>query len=689
MDARGFLWWAHRRPTFVDMPLAHAAPTVPRSGLLLCAAALVGPLLAWLLAPAVGLREVGFLLWMASLVPAFILTYHMGWRGAILALVAGGLLLAAGTAVLTARGVDLPDWRMLGGLAGVFVGVTLGVGMLSDRLERQRRTTERQALTDPLTGLPNRRHTHIVLDVAFDAARRGVPLAVALMDLDRFKWLNDEHGHVAGDEVLRTFAGILKRELGDGESAGRWSGGEFLVVLPGVSFDDALRRMDRVRTALAAADLQWRPLTVSGGVASFHRDVQDPDALVAMAEEALGRAKEGGRDRVEGLGVDGPLEPSPAPARAGAPTTAATAPGGAPVVPREAAEEPDAVDARIVVLDDEVVNLRAFGRGLGALGFRNVSTFSVAAEALAHMESQEFDLLLLDLHMAPLDGFGVLERLQPRLSSEGYLPVIILTGERDPRVKERVLRMGGRDFLNKPVDLTELHARILNHLETRRLHRQVRDAAGMLEVRVRERTRELEEARAEILARLARAAEYRDDATGRHQERVGDLSALLADHMGLEGDRVEVLRQAAPLHDVGKIGIPDSILRKPGPLTPEEYAFMKQHTRLGAELLAGSRNRILEAARVIAASHHERWDGSGYPAGLSGEAIPVEGRIVAVADAFDSLTHRRAYKAAVPLEVTMGRLLRDAGTALDPTVTAALEHLWRTGALQSFVEDPE
>ncbi len=671
----------------IGMPLARAVPTVPRSGLLLCAAALVGPLVAWLLAPTVGLREVGFLLWMASLVPAFVLTYHLGWRGAILALAAGGLLGAAGTAVLTARGVDLPDWRMLGGLAGVFVGVTLGVGMLSDRLERQRRTSERQALTDPLTGLPNRRHTHIVLDVAFDAARRGVPLAVALMDLDRFKWLNDEHGHVAGDEVLRTFAGLVRRELGDGESVGRWSGGEFLVVLPGVSFDDALRRMDGVRTALAAADLQWRPLTVSGGVASFHKDVSDPDALVALAEEALSRAKEGGRDRVEGLRVDGALESSPLPALSDAPV-AATA-GSAPPVAREPAEAPDAAEARIVVLDDEVVNLRAFGRGLEALGFRNVSTFSVAAEALAHMESQEFDLLLLDLHMAPLDGFGVLERLQPRLSSEGYLPVIILTGERDPRVKERVLRMGGRDFLNKPVDLTELHARILNHLETRRLHRQVRDAAGMLERRVRERTRELEEARAEILARLARAAEYRDDATGRHQERVGDLSALLADHMGLESDRVEVLRQAAPLHDVGKIGIPDSILRKPGPLTPEEYAFMKQHTRLGAELLAGSRNRILEVARLIAASHHERWDGSGYPAGLSGEAIPVEGRIVAVADAFDSLTHRRAYKAAVPLEVTMGRLLRDAGSALDPTVTAALEHLWRTGALQPFVDDPE
>lgn len=673
------------------MPPSADGPAVPRSALILCVAALVVPLATWLLVPSVGLRDVGFLLWMTSLIPAFVLTYHLGWRGAILALVAGAVVLVAGAAVLTARGIDLPDWRMSAGLGIVFVGVTLGVGMLSDRLERQRRTSERQALTDPLTGLPNRRHTQIVLHVAFDAARRGVPLSVVILDLDRFKWLNDEHGHAAGDQVLRTFAGILRADLDDGEAVGRWSGGEFLMVLPGVGYDRARARAERARAALAAADLQWRPLTVSGGVAAYHRDVQDPDSLVAMADEALIRAKEAGRDRIEGVRVDGGIDATarrppdpPAPPDAEARPSSAAGPAG-----DAAALAPEAADARIVVVDDEPVNLRAFGRGLEALGFRRVDTFSDALAALAHIESEGVDLLLLDLHMAPLDGFGVLERLQPRLSSEGYLPVIILTGERDPRVKERALRMGGRDFLNKPVDLTELHARILNHLETRRLHRQVSDAAGLLEERVRERTRELEEARAEILARLARAAEYRDDATGRHQQRVGDLSALLAEHMGFDPERIEILRQAAPLHDVGKIGIPDSILRKPGPLTPAEYALMKQHTRLGAELLAGSENRILEAARIIAASHHERWDGSGYPAGLAGDAIPVEGRIVAVADAFDSLTHRRTYKAAVPLEATMGRLLRDAGTALDPTVTAALEHLWRTGALRPFVLDAE
>lgn len=665
-------------------------PRLPRSAIAICAAALAVPVAAWVAVPSLALADVGFLLWMTSLIPAFVLTYHLGRRGAVLALVAGTLVLAAGAAVLAVRGEALPDWRLALGLVVVFVGVTVGVAVFSGRLEALRRNTERQALTDPLTGLPNRRHTQIVLQVAFDAARRGLPLSVCLVDIDRFRWLNDQHGYAAGDRVLKVVSSILSEGLRAGEAVGRWSGGEFLVVLPGVGLDEAARRMEAARVSFGSVELPWRPLSVSGGVAEWVPDLQGADALVARAAEALEHAKTDGRNRIEALRVDGALsapEPAtatgPEPPAEPTPAPAAEAPA-APLVDPSAGERGA---ARIVVIDDEATNLRAFGRGLAALGFDDVHLFQDARTALAAIESSGVDLILLDLQMEPIDGFGVLERLKPLLEREGYLPVIILTGERDPKVKERALRMGARDFVNKPVDLTELRARILNLLETRRLHREVRDSAHQLEDRVRERTRELEQARAEILSRLARAAEYRDDATGEHQQRVGDLAALLAARMGLDDELVEVLRQAAPLHDIGKIGIPDSILRKPGPLTPAEYAFMKQHTRLGAELLAGSRNTILEAARVIAASHHERWDGSGYPAGLVGRAIPVEGRIVAVADAFDSLTHRRSYKAAVPLADTMGRLLRDAGTALDPEVTDALEVLYREGALDAFVED--
>jgi putative two-component system response regulator len=287
--------------------------------------------------------------------------------------------------------------------------------------------------------------------------------------------------------------------------------------------------------------------------------------------------------------------------------------------------------------------------------------------------------------MPGMDGFEVLDRLRPLLEREGFLPVVILTGERDPEVRERALRLGGKDFLNKPVDLTELEARILNLLEARALHQALRDARDRLDLRVRERTRELEDARVEILRRLARAAEYRDDATGRHQERVGVLSERLAARMGVESRTIEVLRLAAPLHDLGKIAISDEILHKPGPLTRAQYQRMQEHTSLGAELLSGSTHEILEVARVVALSHHERWDGRGYPLGRQGEDIPLVGRIVSVADVFDSLLHSRPYKEALPMDDVLAIIREDAGTAFDPRVVQALEALAAAGMLHDFV----
>jgi putative two-component system response regulator len=340
-----------------------------------------------------------------------------------------------------------------------------------------------------------------------------------------------------------------------------------------------------------------------------------------------------------------------------------------------------------VVVDDEEPNLRAFARALRALGFTNVTTFSDPVAAVADMEAQTPDLVLLDLMMPEMDGFQVLDRLRPVLEHEGFLPVVILTGDRNPEIRERALRMGGKDFLNKPVDLTELEVRILNLLQTRDLHRALRAAHDRLEERVRERTRELEDARVEILRRLARAAEYRDDATGRHQERVGLLSERLAVRMGVDADTVSVLRLAAPLHDLGKIAISDEILRKPGPLTKAQYTRMQEHTRLGAELLSGSPHPILEVARVVALSHHERWDGAGYPAGRRGEDIPLVGRIVSVADVFDSLIHHRPYKEAIPMAKVLEMIHEDSGTAFDPRIVQALEELASRGMLDDLVGD--
>jgi putative two-component system response regulator len=282
-------------------------------------------------------------------------------------------------------------------------------------------------------------------------------------------------------------------------------------------------------------------------------------------------------------------------------------------------------------------------------------------------------LIILDLEMPGMDGFAVLEALRPLLQGDGFLPVLVVTGDQDREHRQRVLSSGAKDFLRKPFDVSELGVRVLNLLETRRLHLQLRDANGLLEWRVRRRNQELSLAKDEIIFRLARAAEYRDDVTGRHAVRVAAVSAVLAGAMGLDAAHCEMIRLSAPLHDVGKIGIPDAILLKPGRLTADESDVMRRHTTIGADLLANSTNAIIEEARVIALTHHERWDGSGYPAGLKGDAIAIQGRVVAVADALDALTHERPYKPAYPFDESMRRVIADSGSAFDARVVAALQ----------------
>ena len=213
--------------------------------------------------------------------------------------------------------------------------------------------------------------------------------------------------------------------------------------------------------------------------------------------------------------------------------------------------------------------------------------------------------------------------------------------------------------------------RIGNLLQTRHLHCLLSDQNAVLEERVRQRTHELQEAQGEILARLAAAAEHRDDDTGRHTLRVGELSAAIAETLGLSSQVVSLIRAAAPLHDVGKIGVPDHVLLKAGALTPEEFAIMKTHTTIGAAILAGGHSPVVIEAERIALNHHERWDGTGYPNGLLGDAIPLSARIVAVADVFDALTHERPYRPAWPMARVMEEVRAQAGRHFDPEVVAA------------------
>ncbi|MCW5942572.1 MAG: HD domain-containing protein [Fimbriimonadaceae bacterium] len=333
--------------------------------------------------------------------------------------------------------------------------------------------------------------------------------------------------------------------------------------------------------------------------------------------------------------------------------------------------QPHDAKARILIIDDDEDNHLLIRRALKQNP--NLLIESVTDSRLALATSIAFcpDIILLDLHMMPYDGYEVMEQILGDLPDSVYLPILVLTGDDSNEAKRRALTAGAKDFVSKYASLDEIYLRTRNLLHTRLLYQELERRKAGLEERVRERTAELEQAQREILQRLALAAEYRDDDTGAHTRRVGNLAALIALAMGLPKDRAEVLRTAAPLHDLGKIGIPDGILLKPGALTPAERESMRRHAVVGANILSGSSAELLRCAEEIARTHHERWDGLGYPDGLSGDRIPLVGRIVAVADVFDALTHPRPYKSAWEIPDAVREIQDKSGTQFDPAAVNA------------------
>lgn len=330
------------------------------------------------------------------------------------------------------------------------------------------------------------------------------------------------------------------------------------------------------------------------------------------------------------------------------------------------------LNAKVLVVDDQEVNLRLLDHILKREGFTNVRCISDPYEVMPTYVEYKPDIILLDLLMPGLDGFTIMELLNRRIPQGVYLPVIVLTADVSPATRRRALTLGAKDFLTKPFDSSEVILRMWNLLETRNLYVQLQQQNQYLNTQVQQSLSELDAAQTEVILRLAQAAEYRDETTGYHTQRVGRLSGLIARTLGLDETEVELIRRAAPLHDIGKIATPDHILRKPGRLTPDELEQMKDHAIVGARMLRNSRLPLLQAAHEIALYHHERWDGTGYPQGIKGDAIPIMARIVAVADAFDALTHERPYKLAWSVEEAINELDRCSGTYYDPDVVEAL-----------------
>ncbi|WP_018526142.1 HD domain-containing phosphohydrolase [Alkalispirochaeta alkalica] len=329
--------------------------------------------------------------------------------------------------------------------------------------------------------------------------------------------------------------------------------------------------------------------------------------------------------------------------------------------------------ARILMVDDEISNLRVLRSILESRGYRNLFEVQDSRRVVEQYEEILPDLVLLDLTMPHQDGYEVMAALQS-LDIEVMAPVMVLTARGEREFLLQAFRAGARDYIKKPVDGDELLARVRNMLEAHLAHKMLHARKELLDRMVQERTADLLRTRMQVIHRLGRAAEYRDNETGQHVLRVSHGAALLARHLGWSEEECEMLLHAAPMHDVGKIGIPDRILLKPGPLNAEEWEVMKGHTLIGADLLSGESD-LFYLAREIALAHHEKWDGTGYPRGLRGESIPLSARLVAVVDVFDALTSVRPYKQAWSVEDAADLIRDQAGRHFDPDLVRWFDQL--------------
>ena len=323
---------------------------------------------------------------------------------------------------------------------------------------------------------------------------------------------------------------------------------------------------------------------------------------------------------------------------------------------------------RILIIDDDPAKIVQLETALRRGGFADIFSTTDSRRALPAFRQYKPDVVLLDLDMPALDGLTVMQQLISRTPERDYLPVLVTTPNVSAETRRRALEIGAKEFLPEPFDAQEVALRVRNLVRIRDLYAQV-------ETRVKSRTAQLQAAEVEIAKRLAFAAELRDYPDGSHPQRVGRMSGAIAAELGLPDEEVELIKLAAPLHDIGKLCIPDAVLLKPGALGPEELEIIKTHTTQGAKILTGTQSEILQAAEEIALYHHENWDGTGYTPGLAGEAIPISGRIVTVADVFDALLHKRAYKPAWNPVDAITFIEGQRGKKFDPRVVDAFRRV--------------
>ena len=375
-------------------------------------------------------------------------------------------------------------------------------------------------------------------------------------------------------------------------------------------------------------------------------------------------------------------------------------------------QEQDALrTCKIMIVDDEQLVIRVVRRFLSSDGYENFITVTDSRKALEAIVHEQPDVVLLDIMMPHVTGMDLLKVRQKTLSLQ-HIPFIILSATSEHQIKRDALQHGATDFLSKPVDPSDLTLRVQNALTVKRHHDHLANYAIELERQVRARTSQIEKSREQIIHCLARAAEYRDNETGEHVIRVGKYCSVIADQLGFGPEYCYQIELAAQLHDVGKIGIPDSILLNPGKLNNEEFDVMKthcglgmqimepladaeservrRHTDMGGFIMDGVDSPMLELAATIARTHHEKWDGTGYPFQLKGEIIPIEGRICCVADVYDALCSERPYKPKFPIQKCLEIMLSERGSRFDPIVLDAFfERIEEIESIRQSYDDQE
>ena len=324
---------------------------------------------------------------------------------------------------------------------------------------------------------------------------------------------------------------------------------------------------------------------------------------------------------------------------------------------------------KILLVDDTPINIQ-----LLIEVFMNDYELSVATNGQEALDlvyaDKRHDLILLDVMMPEMDGYEVCKRLKADKETAD-IPIIFLTAKDDEKDEAHGLDIGAVDYIIKPFNIAIVRKRVKTHLELKIARDALKNQNEILEEKVRERTEELEKTQIEILQRLGHAAEYRDEDTGFHVKRMSEYCRFLAKHIGLSDEQCNMLALASPLHDLGKIGIPDGILLKEGKLTESEWVIMRSHAHIGGQLLEGSYSPLIQAAKEIAYTHHEKWDGSGYPKGLKGEEIPLFGRIACICDVFDALISERPYKKPWPVPKALAEIEAGAGKHFDPDLAKA------------------